>query len=281
MPFDGRDILWALSSSPEIGIDRVEESQLSIASTKKTKQAGSTRRIPRSGGNRYLVLGCKPWNRRLFDESLRHLPGRWTYLDSRAALTLNVIRKLSPRYIFFLHWSWKVPEQIVGCFECVCFHMTDVPFGRGGSPLQNLIVRGYRETKLTALRMTEELDGGPVYLQEPLSLEGNAEEIYLRATRLSGKMIERVVRGEVKPKPQQGQVVNFKRRKPSESEIEKLGSLEELYDFIRMLDAEGYPRAFLQFSGMRFEFSRAALYDGRIVADVKITRCENDSGKAE
>jgi methionyl-tRNA formyltransferase len=41
-----------------------------------------------------------------------------------------------------------------------------------------------------------------------------------------------------------------------------------------MLDGEGYPRAFLQHSGFRFEFSRPALYDGRVVADVKITRAD-------
>jgi methionyl-tRNA formyltransferase len=69
--------------------------------------------------------------------------------------------------------------------------------------------------------------------------------------------------------------LNFKRRKPQESEIGKLRSLEQLYDFIRMLDAEGYPRAFLDRLGFRFEFSRPALYDGRIVADVKITRSSN------
>ena len=37
-------------------------------------------------------------------------------------------------------------------------------------------------------------------------------------------------------------------------------------------------RVFLQHSGFCFEFSRAALYDGRIVADVKITRT-NDTDK--
>ena len=65
--------------------------------------------------------------------------------------------------------------------------------------------------------------------------------------------------------------MNFKRRKPEESQIAKLDSLEQLHDFIRMLDAEGYPRAFLSHGGYRFEFSRSALYDGRIVADVHIT----------
>ncbi len=228
---------------------------------------------------KYLVLGCKPWNRRLFEESLQQLPGRWFYLDSPAQFSLALARKFSPRYIFFLHWSWKVPEEIVGEFECVCFHMTDVPFGRGGSPLQNLIVRGKHDTKLTALRMTENFDAGPVYLKEFLSLEGGAEEIYLRAGQLSATMIQRIIREEMTPVAQQGRAVNFKRRKPVESRVGSPASLEELYDFIRMLDAHDYPRAFLQHSGFRFELSRPALYDGRIVADVKITRAADGETK--
>jgi methionyl-tRNA formyltransferase len=234
------------------------------------------KRRPSNTSKTYLVLGCKPWNRRLFEDMLRPLPGEWHYIGLPTELTLDAVHQLAPRYIFFLHWSWKVPDELVDRYECVCFHMTDVPYGRGGSPLQNLIVRGHRETKLTALRMSHDFDAGPVYLKQPLSLEGVAEEVYLRAGRLSAGMIQRIIRLEPKPMPQKGKAVNFKRRKPEQSELtnSSAASLEQLYDSIRMLDAEGYPRAFLHHAGFRFEFSRPALYDGRIVADVKITRDE-------
>jgi methionyl-tRNA formyltransferase len=154
--------------------------------------------------------------------------------------------------------------------------MTDVPYGIGGSPLQNLIVRGHRETKLTALRMVSELDAGPVYLKQRLCLEGNAEEVFIRATELSAQMIRRIVAEEPQPVPQSGKPTLFKRRKPGESEIPELSSLASLHDFIRMLDAEGYPNAFLVHKGFRFEFSRTARYDGRIVADVTIMAVESD-----
>jgi methionyl-tRNA formyltransferase len=84
----------------------------------------------------------------------------------------------------------------------------------------------------------------------------------------------------MQPLPQTGEPVNFTRRKPKESQIAKLDSLEDLHDFIRMLDAEGYPRAFLSHAGYRFEFSRSALYDGRIVADVRIT-AESEGSKTQ
>ena len=67
--------------------------------------------------------------------------------------------------------------------------MTDLPYGRGGSPLQNLIIRGGKTTKLFAFRMTEEFDARPNYLKRNLSLEGTAREIFIRANYLSAKMI--------------------------------------------------------------------------------------------
>jgi methionyl-tRNA formyltransferase len=222
----------------------------------------------------YLVIGKTSWNQQIFKNIIQHYPGQWQFINTKEKLTVEQIQYINPRYIFFLHWSWKVPEEIIKKYECVCFHMTDVPYGRGGSPLQNLIIRGHQKTKLTALQMTEEFDAGPVYLKEDLCLGGNAEEIYLRATNLSAKMIGRIIKEEPTPQPQSGEVTNFKRRQPSESEIPQLSSLSQLHDFIRMLDAEGYPKAFIEDQGFRYEFTRSALYDGRIVADVTITPIE-------
>ena len=97
--------------------------------------------------------------------------------------------------------------------------MTDVPYGRGGSPLQNLILRGHRSTKLTELRMVEEFDSGPVYFKEDLCIEGSAEEIYIRARYLSAQMIQRIVTEQLVPEPQKGEASIFKRQKSHESRI--------------------------------------------------------------
>lgn len=235
----------------------------------------------RDSGERYIVAGSKPWNRRIFDEVIRHYPGEWYYVDDPAVLTIEWVDSIRPRYIFFLHWSWKVPDELIHRYECVCFHMTDVPYGRGGSPLQNLILRGHYHTKLTALRMVTDFDAGPVYYKEDLCLAGNAEEIYIRATRLAARMIQRMIEEEPVPKPQVGEPTVFRRRKPAESRIPRLESLEALYDFIRMLDAQGYPHAFLEYEGFRYEFRRAQLYDGAIVADVRITPVKSSAEQDE
>jgi methionyl-tRNA formyltransferase len=156
--------------------------------------------------------------------------------------------------------------------------MTDVPFGRGGSPLQNLIARGHTETRLSALRMTAEVDAGPVYEKRPLSLAGPAREIYARASDLCVESMARIAADEPAPVPQHGEVVAFERRTPAQSVLPATGSLAGLYDHIRMLDAPGYPPAFLEHGSWRLEFGDAALDGGEVAARVRIVARRDDDG---
>ena len=217
-----------------------------------------------------VIAGNKSWNKSFLEELLSATGQNIIMITKAEELNYENLVKLDLRYIFFFHWSNLIPAEIYENFECVIFHMTDVPFGRGGSPLQNLIARGIYETKLTALKCVKDLDAGPVYLKKSLSLHGNAEEIYLRATRLSAEMMLEILSEEIIPEEQKGEPTIFKRRKPEEGNIVGKDDLQEIYDFIRMLDAEGYPRAFLNIGKINLEFERAALKDGYIKADVTI-----------
>ena len=222
----------------------------------------------------YIFAGYKSWHKKIFEEKILKYPGNWHLISAKEQLTKKKLDKIKPKYVFFMHWSWMVPKEIVGNYECVCFHMSDVPYGRGGSPLQNLILRDHKTTKLTALRMEQNLDSGPVYLKGSLSLKGNAEDIYIRATDLGAKMILKIIRRNMKPEPQKGKVVIFKRRKPQESLIPADLTLEKTYDFIRMLDAEGYPKAFLKNGNIIYELSGAVMKNNKIFCSVKIKKNE-------
>ena len=159
----------------------------------------------------YLVATLKRWNVDEFARRVPDFPGRWLLVTDPASLDAGLVRSLKPRYVFFPHWSWKVPDDLVAAAECVCFHMTDVPFGRGGSPLQNLVVRGHAETKISALRMVSEVDAGPVYMKRSVSLEGAAHEIFERCARTIFDMMEEIVVEQPEPVPQSGTPVVFPR----------------------------------------------------------------------
>lgn len=138
-----------------------------------------------------------------------------------------VLEKSCPRYIFFAHWNWLVPKSIWYEHECVCFHMTDVPCD--SSPLQNLIMSGHTHTKLTALRMVEDIDAGLVYAKRDLELSGTAQEIYVKAGALSMEIMEWMVTQHPIPDPQEGEVVTFKRRKPEQSLLPEIGHQITVY----------------------------------------------------
>jgi methionyl-tRNA formyltransferase len=193
-------------------------------------------------------------------------------MRTREQLTSEALERIDPGYVFFPHWSWKIPAEIHDRFDCVIFHMTDVPFGRGGSPLQNLIVRGYRDTMLSAIKCVEALDAGPVYLKRPLSLDGNAEAILRRASGLMEEMIVEILERSPTPVPQEGNVVEFRRRKRADGDLAPLAEPEKVYDYIRMLDADGYPPAFLRSGRLLLEFREARLDGDAVEAKVTVRR---------
>ena len=221
-----------------------------------------------------LIVSEKSWNKELVSYLQSTMPQYAFYLISQKEdFTVERIGSISPVKIFIPHWSYIIPSAIFERYECIVFHMTDLPYGRGGSPLQNLIVRGLTATKLSALRVEVGLDTGPVYLKMDLSLSGTAEEIFVRDNKLVGKMIVEIIQNNLQPVPQEGDPVVFKRRKPEQSDMSGLEKLEEIFDYIRMLDADGYPHAYIEKGEFRYEFTRASIKaDGSIVADVKITK---------
>lgn len=222
----------------------------------------------------YIVLSEKSWNKNLIKTlSKKFDKVNWVFINKYKQFTSENLDRIMPTIIFIPHWSYIIPQEVFAKFECIVFHMTDLPYGRGGSPLQNLIVSGKKKTKISALRVVKELDSGPVYLKRDLDLFGTAEEIFLRANSIIELMIEDIMEKDLQPEEQIGDVIHFKRREAIDSNIADLEEINEVYDYIRMLDAEGYPKAFIENKSFIFEFSRASLKaNGKINADVRITK---------
>lgn len=222
-----------------------------------------------------VIVSNKDWHRRYVDEVIARTGGEVVYIAGKPEVNYQNFVSIQPDWVFFPHWSYMIPADVYENFRCVIFHMTDLPFGRGGSPLQNLIVRGYADTKLSAIQCVGKLDAGDVYLKRDLSLFGSAEEIFLRAADLTLEMMVEIIQKDIVPVPQKGEAVIFKRRKPEDGNISGLETLSDVFDYIRMLDAEGYPRAFLNVGKIHIEFDRASLKDGHIIADAKIFMGDN------
>ena len=86
--------------------------------------------------------------------SNRYFPGAVASNPEELKKLLGECSPETPKRIYFPFWSWKVPIDILARYECIGFHSAPLPFGRGGSPIQNMIKLGHRETELCAFRMT-------------------------------------------------------------------------------------------------------------------------------
>lgn len=212
-----------------------------------------------------IVATVKEWNIRNYFSLIEKYEGKLNFhlITNPDELNYKFIKDINPKYIFFPHWSWIIPEDVYKNYECVVFHMTDLPFGRGGSPFQNLIMEEIYDTKISALKVDEGLDTGDIYIKEPFNISvGSAEENFIKLSSIVFQnMIPKLLDNEIVPVKQTGKITTFKRRTPDQSNISLLEtkSISKLYDFIRMLDAEGYPKAYLELDGIRIEFSKVNL----------------------
>lgn len=224
----------------------------------------------------YVIAAVGEWNKVIFSQFVEDMDEEWHLVCTPDELTESWLNEIQPEFIFFPHWRWKVSESITEKFNCVCFHMTDLPYGRGGSPLQNLILAGVKETKLTALRMTGEMDAGPIYGKLDLSLTGSAEDIYKRSSLLVCDLMHDILSHRPNAVPQEGEITYFKRRNPLQSRLPEQLNMEQLYDYIRMLDAPDYPKAFIDIPGWRLEFDNALQDGDKLVATVRFSPREGD-----
>jgi methionyl-tRNA formyltransferase len=222
----------------------------------------------------HVIVTNRIWYKNMKDRLSGMINEDFILIDTPQDLTFEALEKINPGYVFFPHWSFIIPSEIHDNFECVIFHMTDLPFGRGGSPLQNLIARGIYETQVSAVKCDAGIDSGDLYLKRPLSLIGTAGEIFNHVADVIEDMIVYIIKVQPKPVPQVGEPVYFPRRKPVEGSIANLTQLRQVYDYIRMLDADGYPKAFFETNHLKFEFERASIKDGYIISDVRITKRE-------
>ena len=225
---------------------------------------------------RIIIATTKSWN----VENTLKLRGGYSdeyeilLITDNADLNYKTISEFNPKYIFFPHWSWIIPDEIYNNYECVVFHITDLPYGRGGSPLQNLIVRKIYTTKISALKVEKDLDAGKIYLKNDFYIGlGSAEEIFINASSIIfSEMIPFILDNNPRPQEQKGKPVFFKRRKPEESDMVQMDylTLQEMYDFIRMWDAEGYPKSFIKLGKYKIEFSEVHKKSDKIIGTFEV-----------
>ena len=205
--------------------------------------------------NKILLCFYRDWGARVSDSLINNLSEKYEFYTARHTKELEALNaSVNFDLIFFIGWSWIVKKKILDSSLCICMHPSPLPRYKGGSPIQNQIIKGEKESSVCFFKMTEEIDAGPIISSHPFSLDGNLQDIFDRIESQCVKhiptIIQRFVENDLTFSEQNlHDATYFARRTPDQSEI-KLEDIQKFpasyfYNKIRMLQ-DPYPNAYIK-----------------------------------
>ena len=143
-------------------------------------------------------------------------------------------------------------EQILKKFEYNTYnlvvHASDLPKGRGWSPLTYGILEGKNKIPLTLFEAAEKVDAGKVYLKDSILLEGHEliDEARVKLALKSNELILRFIDQypNVKGVEQEGEPTYYPKRKPEDNELDIHKTILEQINDLRVSDNNRYPSYF-------------------------------------
>lgn len=156
----------------------------------------------------------------------------------------------------FLSCEEVVPPKYLKLNEHnLVVHESDLPKGKGWSPLTWQILEGKNKIPITLFEAEAEVDSGEIYFQDTIELEGHEllPEIKHKQGKKTEELILRFVEGypEVNGEEQAGEETFYEKRTPEDSELDIDKSIKEQFELLRVVDNERYP-AFFYKEGVKY-----------------------------
>jgi methionyl-tRNA formyltransferase len=199
---------------------------------------------------RVACVGYRKWALNIYDSLAATSDHIFLIFRNQCQFDINVLDDFKPDLILFYGWSWIVPSDLLDRYTCLMLHPSPLPRYRGGSPIQNQIIAGEKNSKVTIFVMSDELDAGDIVAQQDLDLMGTLDQVFRRIEDIGLELTQELLRHGLKRSPQDHSLATFcKRRSHADSEITHEELTQEsalyLYNKIRML-ADPYPNAYIK-----------------------------------
>ena len=135
-------------------------------------------------------------------------------------------------------------------------HESDLPQGRGFAPVQWQILEGKNEITVCLLEIAEEVDAGNIFGKSTLLLDGSElyGEIRRKQAFVTFELIEKFLEQypEINFQKQKGMPTFYRRRVPSDSQLNLDRTIREQFNLLRTCNNEAWP-AFFEMNGVRYE----------------------------
>ena len=158
--------------------------------------------------------------------------------------------------LFILSYFRIIPPEFLEYHpDNVVIHASDLPLGRGWSPMAHQIAAGENQIVFSALSASEGVDEGPVYLKRMLQLGGT--ELLDEWKHLQNQFCVDIAfelgTARVLPEltPQTGEATYYPRRTFADDQLDPNKTLVELFNQLRVANSEEFPSWF-EINGERF-----------------------------
>lgn len=140
----------------------------------------------------------------------------------------------------------------------IVVHASDLPKGRGFSPLVWQVLEGKNEIPVSMIFATEEADAGDIVMRDQITLEGHELNDEMRGI-LGDRIVQMCLAYLDLPEPpvgepQIGSASGYPRRRPADSRLDPYKTIAEQFDLLRVVDNSRYP-AFFEHRGYRYKLS--------------------------
>jgi methionyl-tRNA formyltransferase len=129
-------------------------------------------------------------------------------------------------------------------------HESDLPQGKGWSPLTWQILEGKNAIPITLFEAQEKVDSGVIYNKTTIDLEGH--ELIEEIKHLQGLATQKLILDflknidQMKGIEQEGKESFYPKRTEKDSELDPSKSIDEQFDLLRVCDNERYPAFFMK-----------------------------------
>jgi methionyl-tRNA formyltransferase len=169
------------------------------------------------------------------------------------------LQELPPaNFCFCLSFSKILKKEIRDRFDhTLVVHASDLPSGKGWSPLTWQILDGKNQIPVSLFEADDSVDSGSIYARRLIDFQGYELIDSLRKKlgdttyELCSCFVAEYPRSSSQPKMQKGTESFYSRRGPKDSQLDVNKTIAEQFNLLRIVDNQAYP-AFFEWKGRRF-----------------------------
>lgn len=156
-------------------------------------------------------------------------------------ISYEIEKKSNIDLLFVIGYTKKInPRELKKYKNKFIIHESNLPNGRGFSPIKNQILKKIYKIKCCLIECIDKIDGGDIYEKDYLIVNKNDlyDDIRLKQFKITIKLINKLLKKypNIKGKKQIGKPSYFKRLNEKSDQIDISKNIVSLFDLLRSTD---------------------------------------------